>query len=87
MIIAEVIGHVWATKKESSLTGVKLMICREISEKNVKKENVFVAGDAVGAGIGERVLTVSGSTARKSFGRDEIALDAAIVAIIDSMDT
>ena len=29
MIIARVIGHVWATKKEESLSGQKLMIMRE----------------------------------------------------------
>ena len=46
-----------------------------------KKGNTFVAADVVGAGIGEQVLTVSGSTARKAFGRDTVPVDAAIVAI------
>lgn len=87
MIIGEVIGHVWATKKENSLSGIKLMVVRELREDFSPTDHVFAAGDVVGAGIGERVLTVSGSTARKAFGRDEVAMDTAIVAIIDDLDT
>ena len=45
-----------------------------------------MAADVVGAGIGEQVLTVSGSTARKAFGRDTVPVDAAIVAIIDTVE-
>ena len=42
--------------------------------------------DVVGAGIGEWVLTVSGSTARRAFGKDEVSADAAIVGIIDKLE-
>lgn len=51
-----------------------------------KKGSTFVAADVVGAGIGEQVLTVSGSTARKAFGKDTVPVDAAIVAIIDTVE-
>ena len=51
-----------------------------------KERQYFVAADVVGAGIGEQVLTVSGSTARKAFGRDTVPVDAAIVAIIDTVE-
>jgi len=86
MIICEVVGHVWATKKEENLEGTKLMIVREVDVSGKKKNNVFVAADVVGAGIGEQVLTVSGSTARKVFGRDHMPVDSAIVAIIDTLE-
>ena len=85
MLICTVIGHVWATKKEESLSGLKLMVVRE-TETNGRNGSVFVAADVVGAGIGERVLVVSGSTARKAFGRDDIPVDGAIVGIIDSLE-
>lgn len=85
MIICKVIGNVWATKKEDSLNGLKLMIVKQIGDGSDIKE-AFVAGDVVGAGIGEDVLVVSGSTARKAFGGNEISIDAAIVGIIDSID-
>lgn len=83
MEICKVIGHVWATKKESTLSGLKLMVVRRDAGA---EDGVLVAADIVGAGIGERVLVVSGSTARKAFGRDDIAVDAAIVGIIDSVE-
>jgi len=80
--ICQVIGHVWATKKEETLAGLKLMVVREDTEQGA----VFVAADVVGAGIGERVLVVTGSTARRALGRDETAADCAIVGIIDSVE-
>ena len=85
MIICEVIGHVWATKKEDTLNGMKLMVVRQL-ETGQKQPPVFVAADVVGAGIGERVLVVSGSTARRAFGKDDVAVDCAIVGIIDSLE-
>ena len=86
MLIGKVVGHVWATKKEDSMCGLKLMVVQEIDADGKNRGNVFVAADVVGAGIGERVITVSGSTARKILGRGDVAADAAIVAIIDSLE-
>lgn len=86
MLICKVVGHVWATKKEESMNGMKLMIVQEIDSNGRNKGNTFVAADVVGAGIGEQVLTVSGSTARKVFGREDVPADAAIVAIIDTLE-
>ena len=86
MLICKVVGHVWATKKEESLNGLKLMVVQEVDSAGKKKGGTFVAADVVGAGIGEQVLTVSGSTARKVFGRDDVPADAAIVAIIDTLE-
>lgn len=85
MIICKVIGHVWATKKEESLEGIKLMVVQET--KTAKAEPaIFVAADRVGAGIGEEVLVVSGSTARRALGHDNLPVDAAIVGIIDTVE-
>lgn len=85
MLICRVIGHVWATKKQDALNGQKLMIVKEtVTDKN--KGDVFVAADMVGAGVGEDVLVVTGSTARRAAGREDIPVDSAIVGIIDSME-
>ena len=86
MLICKVIGHVWATKKQDSLNGQKLMIVKDPSRLFVDKGDVFVAADMVGAGVGEDVLVVTGSTARRASGREEIPVDSAIVGIIDSME-
>ena len=48
MLVCEVTGNVWATKKEQSLVGLKLMVVKELN----KAEHSFVAADVVGAGIG-----------------------------------
>lgn len=85
MIICQVIGHVWATKKEETLSGLKLMVVKEV-ETNKTDGDTFVAADVVGAGVGERVLVVSGSTARRALGKDDIAIDSAIVGIIDTLE-
>jgi len=81
MIICKVIGHVWATKKEPALEGLKLMVVQQ-----EETESVHVAADVVGAGIGERVLVVSGSTARSVFKSGQVPADMAIVGIIDNLE-
>jgi ethanolamine utilization protein EutN len=40
----------------------------------------------VGAGIGERVLVVQGSTARAAARGDGVPVDAAIVGIVDALE-
>jgi len=85
MIICTVVGNVWATKKEESLNGLKLMIVRPENFSD-RCEPPFVAVDNVGAGVGEQVLVVSGSSARKSLGEDNVPIDAVIVGIIDSLE-
>ena len=82
MIICKVVGHVWATKKEPRLEGLKLMV---VQEEGTRKKT-HVAADVVGAGIGEKVLVVSGSTARNVFGSREVPTDMTIVGIIDSLE-
>ena len=85
MIICKVVGHVWATKKEETLSGLKLMIVKEVETDKTDGET-FVAADVVGAGVGERVLVVNGSTARRALGKDNVAMDCAIVGIIDTLE-
>lgn len=86
MKICIVEGHIWATKKEPALEGLKLMIVRDLDENDKPAKDCYVAADMVGAGVGEKVLVVSGSTARRAVGADERAVDSAIVGIIDSIE-
>lgn len=86
MLICKVVGNVWATKKEDSLNGLKLMVVKQIDYYSKNEGSPFVAADIVGAGIGEQVLVVSGSTARKIFHRKEVFVDAVIVGIIDTLE-
>lgn len=87
MLICRVIGHVWATKKEENLGGLKFMMVRD-EYGSSRNAGIFVAADVVGAGMGEQVLVVQGSTARMAARHGgEVPVDAAIVAILDSLDT
>ena len=87
MMICKVVGHVWATKKEENLSGKKLMVVIQTTEFGEGEiGEAFVAADVVGAGVGERVLVVNGSTARKALGGDHVPIDAAIVGIIDTVE-
>ena len=84
MLICRVVGHIWSTKKEPSLEGFKFMMVRE---RDVESGSVFVAADLVGAGVGEEGLVVSGSTARYAAKNGSVPVDAAIVGIIDTVET
>lgn len=84
MIIGEVIGNVWATRKEESLRGLKLMVVKPVDGASDRAS--FVAVDCVSAGIGERVLVTCGSSARKALENTESPVDAAIVGIIDGCE-
>lgn len=83
MKICKVIGNVWATKKDEKLECAKLMLVTPLYER---KGETLIAADYVGAGIGERVLVVTGSTARYAVHKDGAPIDASIVGIVDSIE-
>lgn len=85
MYIGKVIGNVVATTKDPSLKGKKMLIVEKLNVQSNTAETSEVAIDTVGAGNGEYVLVTKGSSARVSFDKNS-AVDAAIVAIIDSVE-
>ncbi|WKV10082.1 EutN/CcmL family microcompartment protein [Thermoanaerobacterium sp. CMT5567-10] len=85
MIIAKVIGTVISTRKNQNLIGNKFLIVEPISEMNYDNKNRVVAIDNVGAGVGEIVIVVFGSSARIGCGVPDSPVDAAIVGIVDSI--
>ncbi|SDX94425.1 EutN/CcmL family microcompartment protein [Salimicrobium album] len=82
MIIGEVIGNIWATRKEEGLTGMKFLVIQPVK----KEENSFVAVDRIGAGVGDKVLVTRGSAS--ALGPDPVngPIDAIIIGIIDSVE-
>lgn len=84
MVIAKLIGNVWATRKYESLNGLKFMLV-EILDGSDKGKKI-VAVDTIGAGNGDRVIITQGSSARVILEEDSdvrIPIDAVIVGIID----
>ena len=87
MQIARVKGTVVSTNKSDKLTGLKLLIVKPIDiETFEEKGSLVVAIDAVGAGEGEIVMCVGGSSSRQTAITDGKPVDQSIVAIIDSVD-
>jgi len=86
MKLGKVIGTVIATKKEERLSGFKLLLVRELDPEGKEGKGSVVAVDGVGAGMGEVVLVVSGSSARQTEATDKKPVDALIAAIVDSWD-
>jgi len=86
VVLGKVVGTVVSTRKEEALTGLKLLIVRELDTKLKAKSSFVVAVDAVGAGVDEVVLYASGSSARLTeFTRDK-PVDAVIMAIVDTLE-
>jgi carbon dioxide concentrating mechanism protein CcmL len=85
MQIAKVRGTVVSTQKEQSLRGLKLLMVQLIDEEGQLLPKYEVAGDRVGAGMGEWVLISRGSAARQIEGSEKSPIDAMVVGIIDTV--
>lgn len=86
MWVGKVIGTLVATPKDESLTGCKLLFVQPIKICQSGSRIPVVAVDTIGAGTGETVLVVEGSSARHLIGKPQAAVDAAIIGIIDSIE-
>lgn len=81
MLIAKLIDNVWATRKAESLNGLKFMLAEVIG--GTDEGHRFVVVDIISAGIGDRVIVCTGSSARRMLENDDIPVDAVVVGIID----
>ncbi len=85
MQIAKVRGTVVSTHKDPSLTGVKFLLLQFVDEEGRLLPSYEVAADSVGAGLDEWVLVSRGSAARQVLRSEQRPVDAAVVAIIDTV--
>jgi len=87
MLLARVVGNVVSTRKSERLTGTKLLIIEPVDFKQQKSDGkLMVAIDSVGAGVGEVVLIVQGSSARLTETTKDTPVDATIMAIVDYIE-
>jgi ethanolamine utilization protein EutN len=86
MLLARIVGTVVATRKDERLHGRKLLIARLVDEQGQDQKSHVIAIDTVGAGFGEVVLIVQGSSARLAEGLKDAPVDAAVVGIVDTVD-
>lgn len=86
MILGRVVGTVVATRKDERLMGTKLLVVRTIDPHGKDEAGYMVAVDTVDAGARERVLIVTGSSARMASGLKDCPVDAAIVGVVDAVE-
>jgi microcompartment protein CcmK/EutM len=94
MHLARVCGNVVASIKASGLSSHKLLLVEPVAAiaplaSNAAADNtptgIYVAVDLIGAGIGEIVLVTRGSAARIDGDSGAVPTDAAVIAIVDSV--
>lgn len=87
MQICRVVGTVVSTQKNKKLHGAKLLLVQPLTLDDQPRGVTLLAIDAVGAGIGEKVLVViEGKSAGDALGKKAAAVDAAIIGIVDTVD-
>jgi ethanolamine utilization protein EutN len=92
VFLAKVTGSVVATQKVTSMTGRKLLTVEPLRveakdrDRLVGTGRTFVVVDTVGAGQGEIVLLVQGSSARLTPETEKLPVDATIIGIVDTVN-
>jgi len=86
MLLGKVVGTLVATRKESTLEGLKFLVLKQLDIEGRETGGYRVAADAVGAGLGEVVLYATGSSARQTKLTDRRPCDAVIMAIVDVLE-
>jgi microcompartment protein CcmK/EutM len=91
MFIARVTGSVVSTQKADSMIGQKLLIVEPYRLQDKTRDSLvttgrtFIAVDTLGAGEGDYVLVVQGSSARLTPETAKLPVDAAVIGIVDSV--
>ena len=89
MFLAQVTGVVVSTQKVASMTGHKLLLVEPMRvdpqhrDRLISTGRTFVVVDTVGAGQGEMVLIVQGSSARLTPETEKLPVDATIIGLVD----
>ena len=86
MRLGRVIGSVWATRKDPSLEGKRMLVVQPLRADGSDGGTPEVALDTADAGVGDRVLYVTSSEAALPFRppNDLTATDATIVGVVDA---
>ena len=85
MTLGRVIGSVWATQKDATLAGQRMLLVQPTRADGTPAGAPFAALDTAGAGPGDRVLVATSTEAGHPFrpARDLVATDATVVGILD----
>lgn len=91
MFIGRITGSIVSSQKVDAMKGQKLLIVEPLRVNETDQSDLqptgrtFVVVDAVGAGEGEVVLCVQGSSARFTPETKQLPVDAAVIGIVDQV--
>lgn len=87
MYLGVVTGTVVAERKAAGLEGTKLLLVQPVDDTGRSTGDVQVAVDTVQAGVGDHVYLVGSREAALALSPSFVPVDAAIVGIVDSVNT
>jgi ethanolamine utilization protein EutN len=87
MNVAQVIGNIWATRKNKNIEEEKILIIQPLDPVSLRpKGRPLAAIDSVRAGKGDMVYYVTAREATFPLHKTFAPVDATIVGIIDRLD-
>jgi len=86
MLLGKVMGTLVSTQKDEKLRGLKFLVVEKLDMQGKSTGTFVIAADSVGAGVGEVVVYVSGSSARYTTTTEGKPADATIIGIVDTWD-
>ena len=87
MILSKVVGTIVPGQQVENISGIKFLLLEKIDPVSLKgKGDYVVSMDAVGAGPGEIVFFVSGSSARLAPATAGLPTDSTVIAIVDNIE-
>ena len=86
MFLGKVVGTVWSTKKTPDLEGIRFLVVHPYDLEKEPTRNIVIVAVRLGAGTGEMVMCAFGKAARTAMGNQDMAIEAAVVGIVDRVD-
>jgi ethanolamine utilization protein EutN len=85
MQLGRVVGRVWATHKDPSLNGQRMLIVQPVTPELRQTGKQLLCLDSVGAGAGELIYWTRGREASFPFTPAEVPTEATITGIVDKL--
>ncbi|MBZ5724785.1 MAG: EutN/CcmL family microcompartment protein [Acidobacteriia bacterium] len=85
MYLGRVVGCVWATVKDPSLEGQRMLVIQPLTPDLRDTGKRLICLDTTGAGAGETIYWVRGKEASFPFLPKEPPVDTTVVGIVDSV--
>lgn len=86
MMLARVVGRVWATAKNETLVGKTMLVIQPLDPQLRPSGKRLIALDSVGAGAGETVYWCRGKEASFPWLPEEVPTECTIVGIVDQVN-